>query len=152
MAEDQDLREHRLRKLQSLREKGIDPFAIERYERTSTAQQILSNFEKFEGQEVSIAGRIISMRIMGKATFAHIQDGSGRIQIYVKSDVVGPEQYSLIDYIDIGDFLGVRGKVGKTRMGEITVFTDNLQILSKSLRPIPIGKQKEKNSGIHCRI
>lgn len=142
MAEDQELREHRLKKLQSLREKGIDPFAIERYERTHTAQQIISDFEKLEEKEISIAGRIVSLRIMGKATFAHIQDESGRIQIYIRLDAVGPEQYSLIEYIDIGDFLGVKGKVGKTRMGEITVFTDKMQILAKSLRPIPIGKQK----------
>ncbi len=142
IGEENELIEHRLEKLNKLREMGVDPFAIERYDRTEMAQEIVSDFDKFEDKEVSIAGRIISMRPMGKATFAHILDGSSRIQIYIKADTVGEEAYKLTDLLDIGDILGIRGTVGKTRTGEVTVFVSNFQILSKSLRPLPIGKQK----------
>jgi len=125
-----------------MRARGIDPFAIERYERTHTADQIISDYAKMEGQNVSVAGRIVSLRIMGKATFAHIKDASGRIQIYLKSDVLGQDQYALVNDIDIGDFVGAVGTVGKTHTGEITVFVKTLQVLAKALRPLPIGKQK----------
>ncbi|HEY3297529.1 MAG TPA: lysine--tRNA ligase [Armatimonadota bacterium] len=139
---DNELIEHRLGKLKALREKGLDPFAIERYERTHTAAQINENFESLEGQEVSTAGRIVSYRPMGKASFAHLQDESGKIQAYIKTDEVGPETYALLEYTDIGDFLGIKGKVGKTRTGEVTIFVKSFEILAKSLQPIPLGKQK----------
>lgn len=138
----EELRAHRLQKLEHLRARGVDPFAIERYERTHSAHEIISGYTTLEGQKVSIAGRIVSLRVMGKATFAHIKDASGRIQIYLKSDVLGEDRYALIDDLDIGDFLGVLGHIGKTRTGEITVFAESFQILAKALRPIPIGKQK----------
>ena len=125
-----------------LRQRGADPFAIERYERTHTAQEVISGFDELEGKEVSVAGRIVSLRPMGKASFAHIQDPSGKVQIYIKSDVVGADAYALVDALDIGDIIGVRGNVEKTKTGEITVFVTFFQILAKSLRPIPIGKQK----------
>jgi len=137
-----ELIEHRLEKLKVLREKGIDPFAIERYDRTTTAGDILSDPSKFENIEVSIAGRIVSHRPMGKASFAHLQDATGKIQVYIKSDSVGQESYSLLEYTDIGDFIGVKGTVGQTRTGETTIFVTEFTILSKSLRPIPFGKQK----------
>ena len=140
--EDNELVEHRLEKLKALREQDADPFAIERYERTHMAQEVISDFAQLEGKEVSVAGRIVSFRPMGKASFAHIQDPSGRIQLYIKADVVGAETYRLVDALDIGDIVGVRGAVGKTRTGETTVFVSSFQILAKSLRPIPIGKQK----------
>lgn len=140
--EDHELREHRLEKLQALRDKGMDPFAIERYERTHLAEQIVSGFDQLDGTEVSVAGRIVSFRPMGRASFAHLQDPSGRIQIYIKSDVVGPDAYELVNALDIGDIIGAVGTVGKTRTGEVTVFVTAFQILAKSLRPIPIGKQK----------
>lgn len=140
--EDHELREHRLEKLQTLRQRGIDPFSIERYDRTHLAAEILTGFGELEGKEVSVAGRIVSFRPMGKASFAHIQDPSGRIQIYIKADVVGSESYSLVELLDIGDIVGAMGTVGKTRTGEITVFVDKFQILAKSLLPLPIGKQK----------
>jgi len=125
-----------------LRQRGADPFAIERYERTHTAQEVISGFDELEGKEVSVAGRIVSLRPMGKASFAHIQDPSGKVQIYIKSDMVGADAYALVDALDIGDIIGVRGNVEKTKTGEITVFVTFFQILAKSLRPIPIGKQK----------
>jgi len=142
LTEDHELTEHRLRKLQTLRELGWDPFAIERYERTHMANEILSAAEELDGREVSVAGRVVSFRPMGKASFAHVQDESGRIQVYLKSDVIGPDQYRLVHELDIGDFVGVRGTVGKTKTGETTVFASKFQFLAKSLRPIPIGKQK----------
>ncbi|MCX6374646.1 MAG: lysine--tRNA ligase [Armatimonadetes bacterium] len=134
--------EHRLEKLNRLRQQGADPFAVERYDRTHPAGEILSGFDQLEGKEVSAAGRIVSLRPMGKAAFAHIQDPSGRIQIYIKSDAVGEEAYKLVDELDIGDIIGVQGTVGKTRTEEVTVFVSSFQILAKSLRPLPIGKQK----------
>ena len=140
--EDNELVEHRLDKLNMLRQRGADPFAIERYERTHTAQEVISGFDELEGKEVSVAGRIVSLRPMGKASFAHIQDPSGKVQIYIKSDMVGADAYALVDALDIGDIIGVRGNVEKTKTGEITVFVTFFQILAKSLRPIPIGKQK----------
>jgi lysyl-tRNA synthetase class 2 len=139
---DNDQIEVRLEKLKALREKGVDPFAIERYERTHMADAIIKDYDQLEGTEVSAAGRILSLRPMGKASFAHLVDGSGRIQVYIKSDAVGADAYSLLAYTDIGDFLGVKGKVGKTRTGEPTIFVTSFQILAKSLRPIPLGKQK----------
>lgn len=142
MIEENDLIEHRLEKLQNLRSQGIDPFAVEKYERTHLSNDIVTDFDQLEGKEVSTAGRIVSLRPMGKATFIHMQDASGRIQTYIKSDNVGADNYSLLSNIDIGDFIGVRGTVGKTRTGEPTVFAKSLQMLAKSLRPIPIGKQK----------
>jgi len=140
--EESELAEHRLEKLQMLRRLGADPFAIERYDRTHMAQEAISDFDQLEGKEISVAGRIVSFRPMGKASFAHIQDPSGRIQVYVKADVVGPETYGLVGALDIGDIIGARGDLGKTKTGEVTVFVKSLQVLSKSLLPIPIGKQK----------
>ena len=139
--EENELIAHRLEKLNELRRLGADPFAVERYDRTHLAGEIISGFEALEGKGVSVAGRVVSFRPMGKASFAHVQDGSGRIQLYIKADAVG-EQYKFVDLMDIGDIVGAVGQVGKTRTGEVTVFVSSLKILAKSLRPIPIGKQK----------
>ena len=139
--EENELIAHRREKLDELRRMGADPFAIERYDRTHMAGEIISGFEALEGKEVSVAGRVMSFRPMGKASFAHIQDGSGRVQLYIKADVVG-DQYRFVDLMDIGDIVGAVGQVGKTRTGEVTVFVSSFRILAKSLRPIPIGKQK----------
>jgi len=139
--EENELIAHRREKLDELRRMGADPFAIERYDRTHMAGQIISGFEALEGKEVSVAGRVVSFRPMGKASFSHIQDGSGRIQLYIKADVVG-DQYKFMELMDIGDIVGAVGQVGKTRTGEVTVFASSFRILAKSLRPIPIGKQK----------
>ncbi len=142
IGDENELIEHRLGKLNALRAMGLDPFAIERYDRTDMAGEILADSEGYGEKEVSIAGRIVSLRPMGKAAFAHVVDSSGRIQIYIKSDTVGPDVYKLIELMDIGDIVGVRGTVGKTRTGETTVFVSGFQILAKSLRPLPFGKQK----------
>ena len=140
--EDNDQFEHRLEKLNSLRSQGIDPFAIERYDRTHMAQEAVDGFDQLEGKEVSVAGRVVSFRPMGKASFAHVQDPSGRIQVYIKAETVGQDIYNQVDALDIGDIIGVRGDISKTRTGEVTVFAKSFQILAKSLLPIPIGKQR----------
>ncbi|MFZ5644926.1 MAG: lysine--tRNA ligase [Bacillota bacterium] len=123
-------------KLAELREKNIDPYG-EKYLRTNLAQDILSNFEGYEGKEVNVAGRVMAKRIMGKASFAHIQDMSGQIQLYVRLNDVGQEIYDFFIKLDIGDIIGVRGKVFRTKMGEVTVSAENVSLLSKSLRPLP---------------
>ncbi|MHA6534351.1 lysine--tRNA ligase [Paenibacillus sp. BAC0078] len=130
-------------KLDELRALGIDPFG-KKYERTTGAGDIMS---KYDGQtkeeldeldlEVSIAGRIMAKRVMGKASFAHIQDLSGKIQIYVRQDSISEAQYAAFNVLDLGDIIGVRGKVFKTRTGETSIKVDNLEVLSKSLLPLP---------------
>lgn len=126
----------RREKLEELRKIGIDPYGT-RFERTHLARDILDNFQELENKPVVIAGRIMSKRGMGKASFAHIQDSSGQIQVYVRLNNVGSEAYELFRKLDIGDIIGVRGKVFKTRMGEITVSVESFNLLSKSLRPLP---------------
>ena len=124
-------------KLTALREAGMDPFQQVRFDRTSNSQEILNNFEQMENQEVSIAGRIMSKRDMGKASFSHIQDQQGKIQIYVKIDEVGADQYEWFKKLDIGDIMGVKGIVFRTRRGEISVQVKEYTLLSKSLLPLP---------------
>jgi len=128
---------YRHQKLKDLREKGIDPYG-EGYERTHLACDILDNFADLENQQVKIAGRIVSRRGMGKAAFAHLLDLSGKIQIYLKSDRVPEGAYEIFAHsLDIGDIIGVKGRVFKTKKGEISVDVTDFQILSKSLRPLP---------------
>ncbi len=131
-----ELMQVRREKLKELRDRGIEPFGG-RYERTHMARDIIANFEELENNPVTIAGRIMSRRGMGKASFAHIQDSTGQVQIYARLNDIGPEAYVLFGKLDIGDIIGVEGKVFKTRMGEITVSTENFRMLSKSLRPLP---------------
>ncbi|MDL2257661.1 lysine--tRNA ligase [Eubacteriales bacterium OttesenSCG-928-K08] len=124
-------------KLTALQEAGNDPFEVLRYDQTHHSEDILSNFETLEGQTVRIAGRMLSRRIMGKASFAHILDAKGSIQAYVRKDDVGEESYAAFKSMDIGDILGIEGTVFRTRMGEISVHATNVLLLSKSLRPLP---------------
>ncbi|MFN3690505.1 MAG: OB-fold nucleic acid binding domain-containing protein, partial [Fimbriimonadales bacterium] len=120
LEEESQLVQIRLQKLQQLRERGLDPFAIERYEITHPLQAIHEEYAQLEGKTVAVAGRLASIRKMGKATFAHLMDSTGKLQIYLKADEQG-EQYDLIDLWDLGDYLGVQGFVFKTRTGEVTV-------------------------------
>ena len=124
-------------KLTALREAGMDPFNQVRFDRTSNSREILNNFEALENQDVSIAGRIMSKRDMGKASFSHIQDQQGKIQIYVKIDEVGEEAMAAFKKYDIGDIVGIKGFVFRTRMGEISVHATSIKLLSKSLLPLP---------------
>lgn len=131
----------RLEKLQKLRSMGLDPFAVERYPITHTLEAIHEQYEALEGQTVCVAGRIFSIRQMGRATFAHLMDTTGKLQIYLKADELG-ERYSLIDLWDLGDYLGVRGFVFRTRTGEITVHVQEFTLLAKAVRPVPFPKEK----------
>lgn len=126
----------RLKKLETLRAKGIDPFGA-RFERTHLSKEIIDDFSSLEGSTVKIAGRIMAMRTHGKATFADIMDLSGRIQLYAKVDSLGEDAYELFTSLDIGDIIGVIGKVFRTRRGEVSIEIDEFTLLCKSLRPLP---------------
>lgn len=127
----------RREKLEQLRKAGRDPFKIEKYEVTDHSKDIKDNFEDMEGKEVSIAGRIMTKRGHGKASFADLQDSKGRIQIFVKVDAIGKEEYDMFTTYDIGDIVGVKGVVFKTRTGEISVKASEVVLLSKSLQILP---------------
>jgi len=135
-AAESDLMRVRREKLADLRNRGISPFGG-RFERTHTAEEIKRDFDRLADQTVRLAGRLIARRGHGKATFADIQDGSGRIQIYVRLDGVGEDLYGLFKTLDIGDIIGLEGQVFKTRAGEISVAVSRFELLSKSLRPLP---------------
>jgi len=129
----------RREKLDDLRKKGVNPFPY-RYERNITAKEILLKYEKIEHEasdEVKVAGRIITKRGHGKASFANLQDETGKIQIYGKLDVLGQQKYDIYEKLDIGDFIGVKGKIFRTKTGEITVRVDDFEVLCKSLHPLP---------------
>lgn len=138
-----DLRKQRLKKLKKLEELGVSPYAY-KFQRTHLSREVVERFpfEEDDSSEVALAGRLMSIRRMGKACFGHIMDRSGRIQIYLKQDEVGIDVYSIFKLLDIGDIVGVRGMVFKTKTGEITVLIQELTLLSKSLRPLPIVKEK----------
>ena len=124
-------------KLSALVAEGKDPFAVIRYDQDAHSADIQADFDAYENKEVSIAGRMMSKRIMGKASFAHVLDGKGDIQIYVKRDDVGEEAYAAFKSWDIGDIVGVKGFVFRTKTGEVSVHARELTLLSKSLRPLP---------------
>lgn len=126
----------RVEKLDMLRKRNVDPFGS-RLEVTHHAARIKEQFEELEGRTVSIAGRLMALRFHGKACFADLQDLSGRIQIYVKVDEVGEEAYDLFSSFDVGDIVGVRGTVFRTRKGEVTVQASEVTFLTKCLRPLP---------------
>lgn len=137
---EQDLNEIlrvRRAKLAELQKAGADPFQIVKYDVTHNTSEIISQFEKYEGQKVSIAGRLMSKRGMGKSTFCDLLDRDGRIQLYVRINDLGEEAYESFKKLDIGDIIGVEGVVFKTRMGEISIHVETYQLLSKSLRPLP---------------
>src|SRR5690554_6690957 len=123
-------------KLKDLYDLGIDPFG-EKFERTHTAQEIIDRFDELEEQDTKICGRIMSMRTHGKASFADLVDHTGRIQLYFRVNTLGEEGYALPQKLDIGDILGVTGKIFRTRRGEISVEVQDFKFLSKSLRPLP---------------
>ena len=131
------LMEIRREKLKELQEAGKNPFEITKYDRTNTAGEIKSNYEAFEQKDVSIAGRIIAKRIMGKASFCTIQDCDEKIQSYVSINDLGEESYKLFKTYDIGDIIGIKGFVFKTRTEEISVHAKEVTLLTKSLRPLP---------------
>ena len=127
----------RKEKLEELQSQGKNPFAITKYDRTETAGQIKANYDEFEGKDVSVAGRIIAKRIMGKASFCTIQDSDGTIQSYVSINDLGEESYKAFKTFDIGDIIGLKGFVFKTRTEEISIHAKEVVLLTKSLRPLP---------------
>ena len=127
----------RREKLFELQREGRDPFEVMSYDVTHHSIDIKSSFDTIAGTGVSVAGRIMSKRIMGKAAFIHILDAKGTIQVYVKRDDIGEEEYARFKTFDIGDFVGVQGAVFKTRTEEISIHATALKLLSKSLRPLP---------------
>ncbi|MBR2476593.1 MAG: lysine--tRNA ligase [Clostridia bacterium] len=139
-APEQDLNEIlkiRREKLKELQDNGMDPFQITKYDRTNNSAEILGDFDAFEGKSVSVAGRLMSKRIMGKASFCHVQDREGKIQAYVARDNIGEEEYKLFKKMDIGDIVGIRGEVFKTKTGETSIHATEVTLLSKSLQPLP---------------
>lgn len=132
-----EVRKVRIEKLNELVAKGENPFEITSYNRTATAGEILSNYDKFEGQIVSIAGRLMSKRIMGKASFGHIMDSDGRMQGYFSRDDMGVDEYQAFKKLDVGDIVGIEGFVFKTKTGEISVHVKKVTLLTKSLLPLP---------------
>ena len=127
----------RREKLEALVEAGKDPFAITKYDRTHHSSDIKGNFEELEGKEVSVAGRLMSKRIMGKASFCNVQDLKGNIQSYVARDAVGEDEYSAFKKLDIGDIVGIKGTVFKTKTGEISIHATDVILLAKSLQVLP---------------
>lgn len=132
-----EVRKVRIEKLNELVAKGENPFEITSYNRTATAGEILANYDKFEGQIVSIAGRLMSKRIMGKASFGHIMDSDGRMQGYFSRDDMGVDEYQAFKKLDVGDIVGIEGFVFKTKTGEISVHVKKVTLLTKSLLPLP---------------
>lgn len=146
-----ELMKIRREKLKELQEKGKDPFEITKYNREHTSAQIKDNYEEFEGKDVNIAGRIIAKRIMGKASFCHIQDMQGKIQSYVSTNDLGEELYKEFKTYDIGDIIGIEGFVFKTKTGEISVHAKKVTLLSKSLRPLPEKYHGLKDTDLRYR-
>lgn len=127
----------RREKLDKLKQEGKDPYKITKFNRTHKSKEIIDNYEELEGKEVVVAGRLMAKRIMGKASFCHIQDSEGKIQSYVSINELGEESYKAFKEDDIGDIIGIKGFVFKTKTGEISIHAKEVTLLSKSLRPLP---------------
>ena len=131
------LRKVRREKLAELQQNGKDPFVITKYDQTHHSQEIRDNYEELEGKQVSIAGRMMSKRVMGKASFCNVQDLKGNIQSYVARDSVGEENYKEFKKLDVGDVIGITGEVFRTKTGEISIHAADITLLSKSLQILP---------------
>jgi len=128
-------------KLKKLAELGVNPYTYS-FETSDYSADIIAQFDEQSEKIVRVSGRIMSVRLMGKAAFFHIQDTKGKIQVYIRQDKVGNQTYEIFNILDIGDFVGIEGIVFKTRTGETSVLASKLELLSKSLRPLPIVKEK----------
>ena len=124
-------------KLKELQENGKDPFIITKYQVTHHSQEVKDHFDELEGQEVTLAGRLMSKRVMGKASFGNVQDLQGNIQCYIARDSIGEDSYKDFKKMDIGDIVGVKGEVFKTKTGEISIHASAVTLLSKSLQILP---------------
>jgi lysyl-tRNA synthetase class 2 len=138
----------RREKLEALEAAGVAPYAysFDRQQSAVQAQTLLGPAE--EGPPVSLAGRIVAWRSHGKTTFAHLADSTGKIQLYFKKDQLGDENYAQLAHFDLGDIIGVHGPLFRTRTGEVTVRVDRVELLAKSLRPLPFGKEEEVNGQV----
>ena len=149
-----ELEKVRRASLEKLRDLGINPYPAEEYKTTALIKNVVNNFNTFEGKEITLAGRIMSRRIMGKASFAELKDASGRMQIYFNRDEICPDKdktlYNIVfkKLLDMGDIIGVVGEVFKTNVGEISVRVKEFKLLSKALRPLPMVK-KDADGNVH---
>ena len=141
----------RREKLENLRNEGKDPYKITKFNRTHTSKQIMENYDELEGKDVTVAGRLMAKRIMGKASFCHIQDAEGKLQSYVSINDLGEESYKAFKEDDIGDIIGITGFVFKTRTGEISIHAKEVTLLSKSLRPLPEKYHGLKDTDLRYR-
>ena len=132
----------RKEKLDTLRDRGVNPYPYN-YKPTHTSGEILENYDDLEEKDVTVAGRIMALRKMGKASFFHIQDMGGRIQVYIKRDEVGEDAYVNFKLMDIGDVVGVTGYPFTTKSGEKSIHTKEFTVLAKSIRPLPVVKEKD---------
>ncbi|MCR5150974.1 MAG: lysine--tRNA ligase [Clostridiales bacterium] len=146
-----ELRKVRLEKLQSLQSEGKDPFQITKYDVTNHSGDIKGDFDSFEGKTVSLAGRMMSKRIMGKASFCNIQDLTGNIQCYVARDSIGEESYAGFKKFDVGDIIGIEGAVFKTKTGEISIHASKVTLLTKSLQTLPEKYHGLTNTDVRYR-
>ena len=144
----------RIQKLEQLRQLSINPYPAEEFKTTTKIIDILTEYKKYENKEVKIAGRLMSMRIMGGASFCEIQDFENRIQLYVQRDSICPNEDKILyntvfkKLLDLGDFIGVEGVVFKTKVGEISIHVTNFKLLSKALKPLP--SVKDDGGKVHC--
>ena len=145
------LRKVRREKFAELQQNGKDPFVITRYDQTHHSQEIKENFDELEGREVSIAGRMMSKRVMGKASFCNVQDLKGNIQSYVARDSVGEENYKEFKKLDVGDVIGITGEVFRTKTGEMSIHASHVTLLSKSLQILPEKFHGLTNTDIRYR-
>ncbi len=145
------LRKVRREKLAELQQNGKDPFRITKYDQTHHSQEIKDNYDELEGKLVSIAGRMMSKRVMGKASFCNVQDLKGNIQSYVARDSVGEENYKEFKKLDVGDVIGIEGEVFRTKTGEISIHASHVTLLSKSLQILPEKFHGLTNTDIRYR-
>jgi lysyl-tRNA synthetase class 2 len=141
MSNEESIRDVRLDKLRRMRELGFDPYKVEKWSIPFSADELHASFE--EGKAVSFAGRIVSYRDMGKAGFAHLSDGEGKIQAYFRKDELGDDAYEVYKLLDLGDHVGIEGKLFVTKTGEQSIHVDRFHPLSKALQPLPLGKEKD---------
>jgi len=155
LTEQNELVKRRFEELEEIKKLGINPYP-HRFDVNSNSKEVIDNFKDPETEEetvklketlVSVAGRIMAIRKMGKATFCHIKDETGRIQIYIKKDDIGEEAYNVFKLLDIGDIIGVTGYVFRTKTGEVSIHAISYQLLTKSVRPLPVVKEEVTESG-----
>ena len=141
----------RMDKLKELQKEGKDPYEITKFNVTNLSSEIVNSYDSFEEKEVVIAGRLMSKRIMGKASFCHVQDSDGKLQSYVSTNDLGEESYKAFKTYDIGDIIGIRGFVFKTKTGEISIHAKEVTLLCKSLRPLPEKYHGLKDTDLRYR-